>query len=205
MENDSPPLKILETSYLHKREAGFTIPLYQSMATGGFAAAIVLVLMAMYGRVEWRSMFYWTMITFLVITLIMWMILLYNWFILSIERFTGRDINGDGVIGPTVGAEIIHPVRVDVTNGNVTNRASFANGRKLADVADAILAGASFSQPALVPDILSRAEYETMRDEMLARDLLVMRDPNNSKQGYVFTPEGMAMLTDIADRPVGFY
>jgi hypothetical protein len=47
MENETAPLKVLETSYLHKREAGFTIPLYQSMATGGFAAAIVLVLMAM--------------------------------------------------------------------------------------------------------------------------------------------------------------
>jgi hypothetical protein len=160
--------------------------------------------MAMYGRAELRSMFFWTMIVFLVVTLSMWLFLLYSWFVLSIERVTGRDINGDGVIGPTIGAEIIHPVRVDVTNGNVTSRASFENGRKLADVADAILAGASFSQREL-SYILSRKEFETMRDEMLARDLLVMRSPENPQQGYVFTPEGMAMLTDIADRPEGFY
>ncbi len=204
MENDSPPLKILETSYLHKREAGFTIPLYQSMATGGFAAAIVLVLMAMYGRVEWRSMFYWTMITFLVITLIMWMILLYNWFILSIERFTGRDINGDGVIGPTIGAEVIHPVRIDVIRGNSTDRVFFENGKKLADVADAVLSGVPFSQRRL-SSILSRSEFERLRDELKERRLLDERDTDNPEQGYAINEDGMDMFRNIADRPEGFY
>lgn len=171
MEDNSPPFKILETSYLHKREAGYVIPLLQSATTGAIIAALVLVLMAM-SHAELLSMFYWTLVTFLVVMLIMWIVLLYSWFALSIERVTGRDLNGDGVIGPKIGDEVIHPVRVDVTNGNVTNRASFASGRQLADVADAILAGASFSQPALVPDILSRAEYETMRDDSRHRSLL---------------------------------
>ncbi|MBV5322590.1 MAG: hypothetical protein JZU60_01995 [Ilumatobacteraceae bacterium] len=203
MEDNSSPLKILETSYLHKREAGYVIPLLQSATTGAIIAALVLVLMAM-SHAELLSMFYWTLVTFLVVMLIMWIVLLYSWFVLSIERVTGRDLNGDGVIGPKIGDEVIHPVRVDVTNGNVTARASFENGRKLADVADAILLGVPFSQREL-SDILSRSEFERMRDEMLARELLVMRNADNPQQGYVLTPEGMAMMTDITSRPEGFY
>lgn len=204
MADDTAPLKILDNTYLHKREAGFTIPLYQSLATGGFSAAIVLLLMLMYGSIQWRSMFYWTMMVFLVVTFIMWMVLLYNWFILSIERFTGRDINGDGVVGPVIGEEIIHPVRIDVIQGNATDRVFYANGKQLADVADAVLSGVPFSQRRL-SHILSRSEFERMRDELKERFLLEERDPKNPEQGYQLNERGIAMFRDIADRPEGFY
>ncbi len=186
------------------KHSGWMVPLIQSATTGALVTVPMLVLMVYY-RVHLVDAFVWSTVTFCVITWCMWMYLWWAWFCVTMERITGHDINGDGVIGdPQIGAEIIHPVRVDVTQGNMTHWARFDNAKKLADVAEAIVAGRPFAQREL-SDILSRNEFNRMADELLARDLISWRDEEHPQQGYLLTDTGRAMMADVANRPEGFY
>jgi len=174
--------------------------LTRSSITGGLVSFPIGVLMARKGM-PLIDLLTWVIVVFCVVTLSHWLLTLLMWYR---ETITNRDIDGDGYIGqPVIGAEIIHPVRIDVIRGNTTDRASFENAAKLAAVSDLIVSGVPFSQREL-SGILSRLEFERMAEEMLARGLIEYRNPEHPRQGYSVTDNGAAMFADVASRPEGF-
>lgn len=197
----SDPNIISDQSYLHTRESGARLPLEQSLATGAFVAVLAAIPMI---RAGWKFIDVLTgvIIAFVVPALIVWLYLLYRWISLTVlERAVGIDINGDGRIGD----EVIIPVRVDTTETKSgytqVERASFANGRKLAAVARAVVAGAPFSQREMVDNrkLLSRGEFDEMKDEMLERGIIIYRNPEYPKLGFEMTRAGGAVMRNMAD------
>ena len=194
-----------ENNHLHTREGGAIVPLAQACATGSFVAILAAIPMI---RAGWRieDVFTGVIIAFVVPALTVWLGLLYHWFKLTvIEQYTQLDIDGDGVIGK----EQIIPVRLDITEitqGGYTQvtRASFVDGRKLAAIARAVVSGSPFSQREIVEKlkICSRGEYEEIRDEMIDRGIVVLKNPERTGLGTEFSRAGMAAMRDMADTPL---
>lgn len=195
---------IADQSYLHTPQVGAILPLIQAVITG---LVITMPIAVMLFKFNATDLFLWSLFIFCSVTAGMWTYLWLHWLGLTLERVTGIDINGDGVIGD----EIVVPVRVDIeqTDGNshTTTRASFPSERKLVAVADAIVnCGASFSVREIVEKrkLLSRSEFEDMRAEMVSRGIIAMKNAEFPQLGYDVTRAGRAVFRDLLDRPLPY-
>ena len=200
-ENDSNNIAIAEQYYLHTTQSGAIVPLIQSVITGALITAPIVIILI---KINAEDIFTWGLLVFFSVTAGMWIYSWMHWLGLTLEHLTGIDINGDGRIGD----EIVRPVRVDIEemddNIHITTRARFPSERKLIAVADAIVnGGASFSVREIVEQrkLLSRSEFEEMREEMLARGMVTLKNPEYPKLGYDVTRAGRAVFRDILDRP----
>ena len=198
------------THYLHTGAAGATLPLSQALITGILVGLTVLASMIYY-RVSDGPFF--ALIAGLVVATGTWLFSIRHWFNLTVlENYTGLDIDNDGVVGDPESSEpvAVRPVRVDIEERDHqgrhvgTTRATFPNEWRMIQLAEHIIINkGTFSEPALCGKgkILTPKEYQEIKTEMLARGMLVARNPREPKQGYEVTRAGLAVMRDMLDRP----
>lgn len=180
--------------------AGAVIPFLQALITGIFAALIVLAVAIKLGL---SDLWFWPMIGGLMAAVWVWSQALRHWWSLtSLERMTGLDINNDGVIGEQM-QDATLKVHIqehdDAGNLRAETRAELPR-HKMSLIADQVINNqVSFSVRELVErrHLLSRAEFEQIRDEMMARGMLVQVNPEYPKLGYSLTRAGMAVMRNI--------
>ena len=95
-----------EKAFLHTQQAGAFLPLLQSVITGillGLLALAVLLVLRV------RDAWVWAALIGLSVTTLVWAALQLHWFLLTrIEKMTGMDLNGDGLIGQEPARETAH-------------------------------------------------------------------------------------------------
>lgn len=186
-----------EGKYLHSMSAGVGIPLLQAVVTGIFGAAIVAIIAYKLTSPDWAA---WGGVVGLLIASYTWVrgMSLWQYLVQLVERSTGADIDGDGTIA---GDEKVIPVRVSVHDGTQVVMARFPDERKLKRVADAVI---NLNTPLSVREIverqhlLSRTEFENMRDEMVLRGLLRLKNEEQPGAGYSLTRRGAEMFRELA-------
>ncbi len=205
----APTQKIIETDYLHKKEAGWETPLKQSAITGFFFAGIPTIIMIR-AKMQIVDILTWSLVIFFAVALIVWLFILWQWIGLTMERVTGRDLNGDGVIGKT-GPEVTRSIRVDMhstQNGYPqTTIARFPRESKLIAIAQAVIKeGAAFSFGEIVTNrgLCTQSEFKVIQEEMLAREIFAYKNPEYPKLGMEPTEAGRVMLTELINRPDWF-
>lgn len=192
--------------HLHTGEAAAGVPLMQAFITGMLVGSTFLVI-GLWRR--WQDPYYLAMIAALLVMSCTWLYLLRIWkyLVTRFETLTGIDIDQDGTVGPKE-EEKVRSVRIDLQEFQNrqpvrTVRARFANESKMLALAEHLLRyHRPFSEPALCGrgKILQPSEYQEIKTEMLARGMLVARNPSEPRQGYEVTKAGQAVLRDLLAR-----
>jgi len=119
-----------------------------------------------------------------------------------VERLTGTDLNGDGVIGSVPIQEPLPPVRIELVEdqGKHTTYADLPFPDRLPSLAAGLLAGRQFAQSAWTGHlgIFSRAEFDQLRDEMVRRGLAAWKNESAKAQGCELTAAGRAVMRRLA-------
>lgn len=132
---------------------------------------------------------------------IAWLDYRHSWRVF-LERLSGIDLNGDGVIGeePTGKRE---PVRVEVIS-NEGRQGDYidlpARENQLRQLADGLISGKQFSQSVWTGNgaPFSRSEFEALRSEFIRRKLARWRKEGAPGQGIELTPPGWAVIRHFA-------
>ena len=113
----------------------------------------------------------------------------------QIESMTGRDLDGDQVIGEP--ETVVRVELVDKAAKQVRFVDLPVSDAKLADVARALNTGSAFSRPALVDQrrALSQGEYHALAKAML--DAGLVRDLAGNKREL--TPPGRALMRRLLE------
>lgn len=197
-END-----VSKQAHLHTREAAAISPFLQSVGTGFFFSAALFALLFV-GRVQdaWKI----ALVAFVLVSAATWMGLQYRLLILTrLDDWSGDDLSQNTVTGfrpaPT---ETVHTVRVNVhetENGahRVTVARFMATDEVMRELAMGLLRGKPFTEAEWTGPgkLLALAKFREIRDEMLARHLLKLRNPKTSKQGYELTRSGVEAMSQI--------
>jgi len=180
------------------------IPLAQSMITCLIAGVITGLLTAINQPED--SILYAALATFGSLGL-SWIRAVRRWenWVHTAERRTGRDINGDGIIGNPRQPVPATPetVRVELIE-NDGRQMTFADlpvsKPKLIALSRYILNGGTFSINGLSGQgkSFSRPELEALRDELIKRGFMRWRNPKAPNQGVDFTRGGHALLRTFA-------
>jgi hypothetical protein len=193
---------ITAQEYLHTHTAGALVPLAQAAITGALVAGIACTVLV------WQSVpdtLVYTVLTFLGVTLAAWIVLQRHWFSLTaIEKATGLDINGDGVIGEKTKRN--HVVSIDlrtIDQGGYQKSVRVdlpVSEQDLAIVAAGIVAGRPFTEREWTGSTnpLSVNQFRDIRDEMIKRGILEPVNPKAPQQGYKFTMAGMHAMKYFA-------
>jgi hypothetical protein len=197
---------ITAQEYLHTPQAGALVPLAQAAVTGALVAAIVCTVLV-WQKVSDSLVF--TLLSFLVVTLVSWVVLQRHWFSLTaVERFTGLDINGDGRIGDKSIVKS-HVVEIDLRTrdeGGYLHSAVATLPVRESDfvtVARGVAAGRPFTEREWTgaDNPLSINQFKDVRAEMIKRGILEPVNRDAPQQGYKFTRSGKAVLAYFAALP----
>jgi hypothetical protein len=201
---DTPQPQIKEQEYLHTAIAGAVLPFIQSLITGLLLGLIVLVVTLWKGFNDWLV---YSLLTWLIVTALTWLTLQRHWWSLTaIERFTGWDINHDGIIGDDPQPASRHSVLVDVSQKNAggfdridTARLPFSEDNITA-LAVGLLAGRPFTEREWTGAgrPLSVGQFREARTEMQKRGLIEQVNPKAPQQGYKLTYAGGAVMRHFA-------
>jgi hypothetical protein len=193
--------------HLHTAPAGAGLPILQAFIIGVLVWGMMMAA-AMYW--QWLDPWFWPLIVGLASTLLAYLYLLRVWtyLVTRVETWKGVDLNGDGVVGPVDKEEVVRPVRIDMQefrNGQPvqTVRARFANHDKMVKLAEHLIRyNRPFSEPALCGrgKILLPSEFVEIKAEMIARGMLIARNPHEPRQGYELTRAGKAAMNDMLQR-----
>lgn len=202
------------TTQMHTPNAGITLPFFQALITGvltGLAAAGILV----YFRVRDA----WTLgaIAAAVITAMTWLRQLTNWqrrdwreLTMRLELLTGIDLDGGGVGASPEDTETRHTVTINVQevskSGGVTIETARFQGvtdQEMAAFAAGLLAGTPLSEGAWTgkDKLFTREKFREIRMVLINRNLAVLRNAKNEKQGYVLTKSGTAAMEELSHVP----
>lgn len=192
-----------EKAFLHTQQAGAILPLLQSVITGALVGLLALaVLLVLRARDAWI----WALLIGLSVTTLVWAALQLHWYWLTrIEKMTGMDLNGDGMIGQEPARETSHTVRVNVEEirqGHVRIvTARFpVDEWMMQDLAKGLLAGIPFAERHWTGrgKPFSLREFRLTRDEMLKRGLIRPVSEKSNLQGYELTKTGLAVMRQLA-------
>jgi len=131
-----------------------------------------------------------------------------TWFILSFqyhkllwdtETITNHDLDGDGEIGQPTTTRIEVDITDDKRKRTVILNLEISQD-KLVTFAKGILAGKSTSESTWVGKLFSPAEYNELRDELIARGLAEWRNRDVPQQGWKLTLAGMAVFRKLTDQ-----
>jgi hypothetical protein len=179
-----------------------TIPLLQAVITGGLAAVCAFSLVLVF-RMDVSALAV-AGVVFAVVTFGAWMSYRGRWQWV-IEKYLGVDLDRDGFIGQPEPVHQLPPLRVIVEEdqGRHAEFIDLPYPEKLPQLAAGLLAGRTFNQTAWTghAGIFSRAEFDSLRDTMIERGLLVWKNPEAKAQGVVLTAPGRAVMRRLADVP----
>lgn len=198
------PMNQVEAKYLHTPEAGVFVPLLQATITGLLFALAVLVV------VLWQHVtdgYIFALLTWIGITLLCWMLLQRHWWTLTaIERYTGMDLNQDGVIGDPAPGPEKHTVDISLWDkkpggfDQVDIVTLPFDENELATLAAGLQAGKPFTEREWCGSgkPLSSGQFRTARAEMLKRGMIELSSPKDPRRGYRLTRPGMAAIRYFA-------
>lgn len=125
-----------------------------------------------------------------------------------LERLLGVDLDRDGFIGkPDPEPEPAHSLRIDLTQiedgGRTREFIDLPSPEKLPLLASGLLNGRQFSLTTWTGkgQLFSRAEFETLRAELLRRGLAMWNNPDAPAQGITLTGPGRAIFRRLAGLP----
>lgn len=196
-----PPRQV-ERDYLHTVQAGAWLPFLQATITGGIIGFCTFGLFFVF---DIRHPEMPGLIAGLLAWAVTWLLLQRHWFALTaLERITGRDLDGDGVIGRDEPQEVRVRVSSIKENGHFQENiyplpGSYEQLRELASgliergepFACRIWAGRG--RP------FSDSQFAHLRSEMIRRGLLEQASPKDARQGYVLTAKGEQVFRGILE------
>jgi hypothetical protein len=180
-------------------KADLLVPLGQALVTGAFVGGLgIMAAVKVQPGVD--ALAVWVIVSGLVATGV-WVYLLREsrrllW---QRETVTGRDLNGDGVIGQPVA---LPPLRVEVTSGQKQIYLELpGKPEALAMLARGVLAGRPMAEDSWSGGAgpFSRSEFRAIRDTLIERGLATWRNPDAKAQGCELTHAGRAMFRRLAD------
>lgn len=122
-----------------------------------------------------------------------------------IETLIGQDLNNDGVIGDPPKQTPLPPVRImlESDRGRHTEYIDLPHPEKLPALAAGLLTGREFAQTTWTGSgqLLSRGEFDAIRDAMLKRGLAAWKNPEAHSKGCVLTAPGRAVCRRLASLP----
>lgn len=198
---------ISNQAYLHTREAAAFVPFLQSLLTG-----FLLALLAFLGMLKLRmyllDALFWSVVVWVVVVTVAWLLLQRHWFTLTnLERLTGVDLNGDGVVAVAEpeSHEARHTVRVDIQEVE-RGHLRIVSARfpvpewQMIEMAQGLLAGKPFSEGQWTGKngSFSKDKFVQVRDELLRRRLLRLKNKKSVNQGFELTASGMAVMRELA-------
>jgi len=193
--------------YLHKASVSAGTPLLQSFITG-FVVAVPFTVGFLKFRVE--DAWFWGFGIWGVVQAVVWILIQLHWFNLTtLENVTGLDLNKDGVIGDGKN-ESVRKVRIDMEAYDKagvhrsTTRAHFDNESLIYKIAEAVMLQEkpiSVKQIVEVDKLMSRDDFDDVREEMEKRGIVVMKNPMYPKLGYKPTYAGKAVFRDMLGIP----
>lgn len=184
---------------LNQFKPAIVFPLILAALTGSGSALLAWVIGV------WLE---WTRIPLIMVTTAV-LVFLWTWIWLMrkrlgwIEQLLGIDLNRDGVIGHPSGSE---PVRVEIIDNQPGGylRGDFLDldidRERLAMLGLLLDRGATFSHASLAGagKILSRSEYETLREAWLMAGLVRWVNDRSRNQGLELTGKGRALARGFA-------
>lgn len=204
IERPIEPQMVSAQEYLHTHTAGATVPLFQAVITGALFALFLLVLL-LWQRVRDGGIY--ALLVFCFVTAVTWIMLQGHWFSLTkLEKLTGRDINGDGMVGDSNQVTTNHTVKVDlrkITQDGYTHVERLTlpvTESELATLAAGLLAGRSLTERewAGPGKLFSINQFREIRGELLKRGVVRPSNPKDLRQGFTVTRAGMALMHHFA-------
>lgn len=188
--------------YLHTPLAGALVPLIQSGITATLAGVLVLIVLVWQGVADWPV---YSLIVWLVIWVLAWWDGQKHWWSLTtVERMTGVDINGDGVIGSQDDQDKpAHVVRVDLrttdeAGGYQAQRTEFpVTESQMSTVARLMLAG-RLSERDLAGCGVGVNTLRDLKRVLRAKRILEYINPGAPNQGDKLTRVGVAVMQHFA-------
>lgn len=191
--------------YLHSIVAAVTVPTLQAAITFIFIFLGVGVLCWLVFDIvdPWKPAVFLAVLA----SLGVFFARLWQWAILTTEKKTGIDINGDGVIGPKPEKEYVKIQITDVKDNGHVEIKQFqlsASDDQLQKLAIGLLRfNRKFSEKewAGPGKPFSINEFRDLRSEMIKRGLLAQANSKDPRQGYALTHAGKAVLRHYLPSP----
>jgi hypothetical protein len=179
-------------------KADLLVPLGQAVVTGALVGGLG-IMAAVKVRPGIDAFAVWVIVAGLVATAV-WVYLLIEsrrllW---TIERVTGRDIDGDGEKGKPA----LPPIQVEVTSGQKQVYLELpGKPEALAALARGVLAGRPMAEDSWSGRAgpFSRSEFRQIRDTLIERGLATWRNPDAKAQGCELTAAGRAVFRRLVD------
>ena len=181
-------------------QVGFKLPASISAMTGFF---FTLAASGVCWIFHWP--FLWALVGGGAVTFVVWMNL-YNRMLYVIEVVLKQDINGDGVIGtqlprlpqPAIRVEVDKKEDQHLIEGEFINLP--AEPEQIAMLEEGLRRGYSFSVQAWSGPgkPFTRSQFESLRNELLARHLIIPLSDKSARAGYALTPIGRRVLAKVA-------
>lgn len=183
--------------------AGWWIPLLQALTGGVLIAVPAGILM----HLAWPTLSPWltAVLVGFVFAFYAWMAYRGRW-AWRLERLLNVDLTGDGVIGRPDPAP---PLRIELVQeeGKHISFIDLPHADKIPALADGLVNGQrTFAMTTWVGagNLLSRKEWEDIREALLARGLAVWKNAEAHEQGVELTAAGRVIFRQLADRsPTG--
>ncbi len=201
-DNPDPHPPAIVKHEINHLEGGVLVPGLQALLTGFVCGLAALAVTAWFG-LPWLAI---GGTVFAVTMAGAWLSYRGRWQWL-LERILGADLNGDGTIGQPLPLPAPKPenIRIELVQnaGHEVEYIDLPFPEKLPLLASGLLEGKrQFSLTAWTGDgqLFSRAEFETLRTELLKRKLAEWKNPEAPAQGIKLTPAGRAIFRRLAGR-----
>ena len=181
------------------------VPLAQASITGTLIGASASAIFLLLVSKDTDVAVYIFSVTFVLVTAVVWMQLMRdrNQLLWKVERLTGKDFNGDGVVGEP------ETLRIELS---AVNEHGFqymetldipGSASKFREFACGVLSGRAISIASWTGQggLYSKREFVALRDELLKRGWLKWRNPHAPAQGVTLTRKGRSALERICQNP----
>lgn len=190
---------VQDNAYLHTWQVAALYPLIQAFVSGLLFALFIRVV---FWVASWPKGWEVAALAFTLVQLIIWSYSLLRWndWVYRIEGWTGLDLNNDELVGQP---DPPQPVVIHHQDGHTT--IARLPREKLQPFAIGLVRGIplTYEDWTGAGKLLSRREYRTLLDEMIARGIAEWKNPEATAQGARLTKAGMAAMREIAGIRLG--
>lgn len=188
-----------DRSFLHTTSAAVFVPLLQSAVTGAVMFFVALAIMLW---VDAMNVFIAPLALGIATFAATWLGLQWRWISLTeIERMTGLDLNGDGVVASSAPRKDkpVTVIRIENVGGGHYQSRDIrlpASENQLRDLADGLAQGRPFSEREWTGAgrPFSSDEFRDLRSAMRRGGLIEFANENEPRQGYALTDDGRELL-----------